>query len=88
MPDTAFTARFRIIENTKRDSDRSPEQKIVVDFTVDQAQAAADWLMQSAAAAQANGGTVRVYAGKDSFEEVPGFSLWGGLWGQSGSFSP
>lgn len=88
--ESAFTARFRMVNNTKRDSDRAPDQKLVVDFTVEQAQAAAEWLMQSAMAAQANGSTVRVYAGKDSYDEIPGFSLWGGFWSDkgTGSFSP
>jgi hypothetical protein len=31
---------------------------------------------------------VRIYTGKDTFTEEVGFSLWGGLWGNKGSFSP
>lgn len=88
MPDIAFTARFRVVDNSKRKSDKSPEQNIVVEFTPEQALAAATWLMTSAEKAERDGTTVRVYKGKNDYEEVPGFSLWGGMWGNTGSFSP
>lgn len=85
---SAFNARFRITENKKRTNERSPERNIAVDFTTDQAIAAANWLMTMAENADRDGNTVRVYAGKNDFEERPGFTLWGGLWGETGSFSP
>ena len=88
MPDPAFTARFRVMENNKRKSDKSPEQNIAVDFTPTQAMAAAEWLVAAAEAAEREGTTVRQYNGKDDYQEVPGFTLWGGMWGMSGSFSP
>ena len=88
MADTAFTARFRLMDNTKRTGDRSPEQNLVIDFTPEDAIAAASYLMTMAENAEANGTTVRVYNGKDNYAEVTGFSLWGGLWGNSGKISP
>ena len=88
MADSAFTARFRIQPNNKKESDRHPDKKVPVDFTVEQAMNAADWLCQSAKQAQDQGTTVRVYRGKDDYTEEPGFTLWGSLWGDSGSFSP
>lgn len=88
MADTAFTARFRLMENTKRKDDRSPEQNLVIDFTPEDAMAAASYLMTMAENAEANGTTIRVYTGKDNYAEVTGFSLWGGLWGNSGKISP
>lgn len=88
MANTAFTARFRLMENTKRKDDRSPEQNLVIDFTPEDAMAAASYLMTMAENAEANGTTVRVYSGKNDFAEVTGFSLWGGMWGNSGKISP
>jgi len=85
---TAFNAKFRIIENKNRKGDKSPEQNIIVDFTAKQAVNAANYLMTMAEQAEAQNKTVRIYTGKDTFTEEPGFSLWGGMWGNSGSFSP
>lgn len=88
MANTAFTARFRLMENTTRTSDRSPEQNLVIDFTPEDAIAAANYLMTMAENADANGTKIRVYHGKDDFDEVTGFSVWGGMWGNSGKISP
>ena len=88
MAETAFTAKFRIQENRNRKSDKSPEENIVVDFTSEQAMAAASYLMTMAEQAEAKGQTIRVYTGKDEYTEQIGFSLWGGKWGNKGSFTP
>ena len=88
MANTAFTARFRLMDNTKRKDDRSPEQNLVIDFTPEDAMAAASYLMTMAENAEANGTTIRVYSGKNDYAEVTGFSLWGGMWGNSGKISP
>ena len=88
MSETAFTARFRVMENSKRKNENSPESNLAIDFTPDQAMAAANWLMTAAENCKADGTTVRVYSGKDNFNEVPGFTLWGGMWGTSGKISP
>ena len=88
MADTAFTAKFRIQENRNRKNDKSPEENIVVDFTPEQAVKAANYLMTMAEKAEADGTKIRIYSGKDEFTEQTGFSLWGGKWGNKGSFSP
>lgn len=88
MADIAFTAKFRIQENRNRKNDKSPEEQIVVDFTSEQAMAAASYLMTMAEQAEAKGQTIRIYTGKDEYTEQTGFSLWGGKWGNKGSFAP
>jgi hypothetical protein len=88
MSDVAFNARFRITENRNKKHEKSPEQNLAIDFTPDQAMAAANWLMTAAENAEREGTKVRVYRGLDDFEEVTGFTLWGGMWGTSGKISP
>jgi hypothetical protein len=44
--------------------------------------------MTMAENAEASGTKIRVYAGKNDYAEVTGFSLWGGMWGNSGKISP
>jgi hypothetical protein len=55
MANTAFTARFRLMENARRNNDQSPEQNLVIDFTPEDAMAAANYLMTMAENAEANG---------------------------------
>jgi len=86
--DNAFTARFRIIENRNRDKETSPDRKLPIDFTVDHARKAAQYLLDAAKQAEADGTTIRVYKGKDQYEEKPGFTSWASLWGDNGSWSP
>jgi hypothetical protein len=88
MAEIAFNAKFRIQENRNRKNDKSPEEQIVVDFTSEQAMAAASYLMTMAEQAEAKGQTIRIYTGKDEYTEQTGFSLWGGKWGNKGSFAP
>jgi hypothetical protein len=91
MADIAFTAKFKIIDNPtplEKRHERSPEENIVVDFTSEQAMAAASYLMTMAEQAEAKGQKIRVYTGKDEYTEHTGFSLWGGKWGNKGSFTP
>lgn len=88
MADIAFTAKFRIQENRNRKSDKAPEEQIIVDFTSEQAMAAASYLMTMAEQAEAKGQKIRIYTGKDEYTEQTGFSLWGGKWGNKGSFTP
>ncbi len=88
MADIAFTAKFRIQENRNRKSDKAPEEQIIVDFTSEQAMAAANYLMTMAEQAEAKNQKIRVYTGKDQYTEHTGFSMWGGKWGNKGSFTP
>ena len=84
----AFKSKVRLVENKNKKGERPADQSIVADFTVPEAMKAAKWLMESAKQAQAEGTTVRVYSSRTEFEEVPGFAMWGSLWGSSGSFAP
>lgn len=88
MADFAFQAKFRIMENRNRKNDKAPEENLVVDFTAAEAVKAANYLMTMAEQAESSGTKIRVYTGKDEFTEQTGFSLWGGKWGNKGSFSP
>ena len=88
MAEFAFQAKFRIMENRNRKNDKAPEENLVVDFTAEQAVKAANYLMTMAEKAEADGTKIRIYSGKDEFTEQTGFSLWGGKWGNKGSFSP
>ena len=88
MANTAFNARFRIMENRKRKGDRDPNENICVDFTPEEARKAAQWLMDKASETEAGSSTIRQYRGRNDYEEVPGFTLWGGIWETTGKFSP
>jgi hypothetical protein len=91
MAKTAFVAKFRIIANPtppEKRNEYTPEENIVVNFTPEQAMAAANYLMTMAEQAEAKGTKIRTYTGKDEFTEQTGFSLWGGKWGNKGSFAP
>lgn len=88
MAEFAFTAKFRIMENRNRKNDKAPEENLVIDFTSDEAVKAANYLMTMAEQAEADGTKIRIYTGKDEYTEQIGFSLWGGKWGNKGSFSP
>ena len=76
------------MENRNRKNHKAPEENLVVDFTAEQAVKAANYLMTMAEKAEADGTKIRIYTGKDEFTEQTGFSLWGGKWGNKGSFSP
>lgn len=76
------------MENRNRKNDKAPEENLVVDFTAAEAVKAANYLMTMAEQAESSGTKIRVYTGKDEFTEQTGFSLWGGKWGNKGSFSP
>ena len=84
----AFKSKVRVVDNPNKEGERPADQKIVADFTVPEAMKAAQWLVDSAKKAQAEGTTVRVYSGQNNYDEVPGFAMWGSLWGSSGNFSP
>ena len=50
--------------------------------------AAANYLMTMAEQAEAKKQKIRVYTGIDKYTEHTGFSMWGGKWGNKGSFTP
>ena len=83
----AFLAKVRFTRNNS-DKQNAPDQNIVIDFTCEEADKAANWLAQAAANAKMDGTKIRVYKSQKEYDEVAGFSLWGGMWGNSGRIQP
>tara|TARA_R100001082_G_scaffold97814_1_gene65795 strand:+ start:114 stop:407 length:294 start_codon:yes stop_codon:yes gene_type:complete len=94
MAKSHFTAKFRFMRNKKKSSDKAPDFNLVTDYTVEEAVKAAEYLKDQALKAQLDGTTVRIYSGPGKYEEKPGFSVWGSMWGDpsdesaSGKISP
>ena len=87
MANTAFNAKFRIVDNNS-DRDNAPERNLIIDFTCDDAVKAANWLLQMVDNAHIEDTKIRVYKSKSDYDEIAGFSIWGGLWGNSGKIAP
>ena len=87
MTNTAFQARFRVVGNNSP-KQNAPDQNLIIDFTCDEALKAANWLTQAVDNAKMDGTKIRVYKSKSDYDEVAGFSLWGGMWGNSGRIQP
>ena len=83
----AFLAKVRFTRNNSN-KENAPDQNIVIDFTCDEALKAANWLTQAVDIAKMDGTKIRVYKSKSDYDEVAGFSLWGGMWGNSGRIQP
>ncbi len=84
----AFTAKFRIVSNPNPVNAYAPEQNIIFDFTLENAQKAAEFFMNAYETALKNGTKIRVYTDKKEYHEEAGFALWGGMWGNSGKLAP
>jgi len=87
MANTAFNAKLRIVDNNS-DRENAPERNVIMDFSCEEAEKAANWFLQAAENARMEGTTIRIYSSKSEYDEVAGFSLWGGLWGNSGKIAP
>ena len=87
MSNSAFSARFRVVGNNSP-KQNAPEKNLIIDFSCDEAEKAANWLAQAASNARLEGTTIRVYSSKSEYDEVSGFSIWGGMWGNSGRIQP
>ena len=87
MANTAFNAKLRIVDNNS-DRENAPERNVIMDFSCEEAEKAANWFKQAAENARMEGTTIRVYKSKSDYDEVAGFSIWGGLWGNSGKIAP
>jgi len=87
MANTAFNAKLRIVDNNS-DRENAPERNVIMDFSCEEAEKAANWFKQAAETARMEGTTIRVYKSKSDYDEIAGFSLWGGLWGNSGKIAP
>ena len=83
----AFNAKFRIVDNNS-DRDNAPERNMIMDFTCEEAMKAATFLVKKCEEAEMEGTTIRIYTDKKEFTQQSGFSLWGGMWGNSGRLQP
>ena len=83
----AFFAKVRFTRNNST-KENAPDQNIVLDFTCDEALKASNWLTQAVDNAKMDGTKIRVYKSQKEYDEVAGFSLWGGMWGNSGRIQP
>ena len=83
----AFFAKLRIVGNNSTNQN-APDQNVIIDFTCDEAIKAANYILQAVENAKMEGTTIRIYRSKSDYDEVTGFSLWGGLWGNSGKIAP
>ena len=88
MPSPLFKAKFRVVENTKAEKENDPTHKMPMEFTPDDARAAAQYLIDMANWAEEKGNTIRKYNGQNDYSEVPGFTCWLSMWDQSGSWAP
>ena len=75
MANTAFNAKLRIVDNNS-DRENAPERNVIMDFSCEEAEKAANWFKQAAENARIEGTTIRVYRSKSDYDEVSGFSLW------------
>ena len=87
MANTAFNAKFRIVDNNS-DRDNAPERNLIIDFSCDEAVKAANYILQMVDNAKIEDTKIRVYSSKSEYDEVSGFSIWGGMWGNSGRIQP
>ena len=87
MANTAFNAKLRVVDNNS-DRENAPDQNVIIDFTCEEGIKAANYILQAVENAKMEGTTIRVYKNKSDYDEDTGFSLWGGLWGNSGKIAP
>ena len=87
MANTAFNAKLRIVDNNS-DRDNAPERNLIIDISVDEAMKMANWLQTMVDNAHIEDTKIRVYKSKSDYDEIAGFSIWGGLWGNSGKIAP
>ena len=86
MANTAFNAKFRIVDNNS-DRENAPERNLIIDISVDEAMKMANWLQTMVDNAHIEDSKIRVYKSKSDYDEIAGFSIWGGLWGNSGKIA-
>ena len=87
MDNTAFNAKIRIVDNNS-DREHAPERNLIIDISIEEALKAANWLQSMVDNAHVEDTTIRIYKSKSEYDEVAGFSIWGGLWGNSGKIAP
>lgn len=86
----AFKSKVRLIDNSakQQENPKQPPHKLAMDFSLETAAQMAAWLNDKIAEAQNNGTTIREYKDQNNYDEVPGFTMWGSMYGKSGNFSP
>ena len=87
MSNSAFSARVRVVGNNSP-KENSPEKNLIIDFTCEEGRKAAKWILQAVENAEMDGTKIRIYKSQKEYNEVAGFSLWGGMWGNSGRLQP
>tara|TARA_Y100001963_G_C6431069_1_gene287049 strand:- start:2 stop:472 length:471 start_codon:yes stop_codon:yes gene_type:complete len=87
MTNAAFNAKFRIVDNNS-DRENAPERNLIIDISTREALKMAKWLETMAVNATQENTTIRIYKNKSEYTEVDGFSIWGGMWGNSGRIQP
>jgi hypothetical protein len=87
--DNVFEARFRF-KDRKTVNRNGPDKNLMIDWTPEEAKKAAKWLIAQATEAELGGSTIRKYSKGGSYEELPGFTMWGSYWSnnESGSIAP
>ena len=87
MSNSAFSARFRVVGNNSP-KQNAPEKNLIIDLSCDEAVKAANYFLQMVDNAKIEDTKIRVYSSKSEYDEVSGFSIWGGMWGNSGRIQP
>jgi len=84
-----FEARFRF-KDRKTVHKNGPDKNLMVDWTPEDAKKAAKWLIQQSTEAELGGSTIRKYSRDGSYEEIPGFTMWGSYWSnnENGTIAP
>ena len=86
----AFKSKIRLVDNGREQqtNPKAADRKIAMDLSIESAIAMSAWLNDKIEEAEQKKSTVRVYVNQNQYTETPGFTMWGSLWGNSGSFSP
>ena len=86
----AFKSKVRLIDNSakQQENPKAPPHKLAMDLSLEAAARMAAWLNDKIAEAQNSGSTIREYKDQNNYDEVPGFTMWGSMYGKSGNFSP
>jgi len=86
----AFKSKVRLIDNSakQQENPKAPPHKLAMDLSLEAAERMKAWLDDKIAEAQEQGTTIREYQDQNNYTEIPGFTMWGSMYGKSGSFSP
>ena len=74
MANTAFNAKFRIVDNNS-DRENAPERNLIIDISVEEAMKMANWLQSMVDNAHVEDTTIRIYKSKSEYDKVAGFSI-------------